>query len=277
MKIYKITNEVNGKIYIGQTTKSLQQRFSKHFQEAKCEAKGNRPNNYFHNALLKYGQENFRIELLDTANSLNELNKKEKDWIEKLDARNKKIGYNLQEGGVSGKKPDSTKEKIRRKKLENWQNPELAKRMKKGLKKATEEWQKIAEEQRIELTCPICKKRFKVPQYVVDNGRKYCSKKCAAIINAPKASQQAAIVNSAKAKEKHELFKKDINNWAKENKQLILSCPLNKISTNLIEIQEIGIKKYGISDWRTISQAIADTKSRKEMLVYLKDFCENVC
>lgn len=277
MNIYKITNKIDGKIYIGQTTKSLQQRFSKHFQEAQCTAKGMRPSTYFHNALIKYGKENFTISLLDTADSLEELNKKEIYWINKLNALDKKIGYNLQAGGKSGKKSYETRQKIRERKIENWQNPELAAKMRAGLRKGTKKWQQIAESQRIELICPVCEKSFRVPKHIADEGRKYCSKDCAAKVSIFKATQQAAIVNRTRAKERRSLLKKDIEDWAKNNKELIFSCPFNRISTHLIGIQEISIEKHGIQDWRTISQAVANTNSRKEMLKYLQKFCENVC
>ncbi len=59
MIIYKITNIVNKKIYIGLTVKkSAQSRFSKHVSEAKC----SNENRYFLNAILKYGRENFKVE-----------------------------------------------------------------------------------------------------------------------------------------------------------------------------------------------------------------------
>ena len=51
--IYKITNTKNNKIYIGQTTKTVSERLNKHIQEARCEANGTRPSNYFHSAILK--------------------------------------------------------------------------------------------------------------------------------------------------------------------------------------------------------------------------------
>ena len=52
--IYKATNLVNGKIYIGQTINTLEYRKNQHFREARCEK---RKNIYFHNALNKYGED----------------------------------------------------------------------------------------------------------------------------------------------------------------------------------------------------------------------------
>ena len=95
MIIYKVTNQINGKIYIGQTTKTAEQRLKKHWSEANC---AERPENYFHNALLKYGIENFTIEVIDEANNLEELNEKEIYWIAYYNTY-KGFGYNCNAGG----------------------------------------------------------------------------------------------------------------------------------------------------------------------------------
>lgn len=92
MFIYKITNLINGKIYIGQTTKSVQSRWRKHCKKSSngCSA--------IHNAIMKYGKDNFAIESVDTASNIEELNKKEKYWISSLNSIYP-TGYNLRLGG----------------------------------------------------------------------------------------------------------------------------------------------------------------------------------
>ena len=75
--IYKVTNKVNGKVYIGKTLdSSIAERFKEHIKEAKVK-QYNRP---FHLALNKYGAENFIIEEIEQAPA-NELSKREIYWI----------------------------------------------------------------------------------------------------------------------------------------------------------------------------------------------------
>lgn len=75
-----------------------------------------------------------------------------------------------------------------------------------------------------------------------------------------------------------EIIKNFILNWVKDNKDLILNCKYNKISTTLQPLYELIEKEFNILDKRTISN-IFDTDSRKEFLLYLKEYVtsENVC
>ena len=54
MIIYKITNIINGKSYIGQTAYSLNERWLSHLSDMVKK----KDNNYFHNAIRKYGWDN---------------------------------------------------------------------------------------------------------------------------------------------------------------------------------------------------------------------------
>lgn len=87
MLIYKTTNVVNGKIYIGK-------------------AKGVRTiNDYLGSgkllkaAIIKYGKCNFKRTTIDIADNTIELNQKEIFWIDFYNSRNKNIGYNIAKGG----------------------------------------------------------------------------------------------------------------------------------------------------------------------------------
>ena len=104
---------------------------------------------------------------------------------------------------------------------------------------------------------------------------KYCSSSCAAKDNSEKRVTASVKSRQDKIKERNKLFINDIDNWIINNKEIIINCPKNKISTNLQDILQIA-KKYELSDWRTISKTICGKDSRKELLSYLQQKCENV-
>lgn len=95
MIIYKCTNKKTGKVYIGQTIKSLESRIVEHIKISKTKAKSK-----FHKALLSYGVENFDWSILASANSKEELNTLEIRYINEYDSIN--FGYNMIEGGTGG-------------------------------------------------------------------------------------------------------------------------------------------------------------------------------
>lgn len=88
MWIYKITNIQNNKVYIGQTIRPIEQRFSRHINDAL----NNILDTHFARAIRYYGKENFIIEAIDTAKTQDELNQKEQYWIHYYDSVNN--GYN---------------------------------------------------------------------------------------------------------------------------------------------------------------------------------------
>ena len=91
--IYKITNLVNGKEYIGQTSLSIQERFKQHIHDANKGYYNHRP---LYNAFNKYGIENFIVEELEECNT-EEVNQKEIEYINKFDTYSN--GYNATLGG----------------------------------------------------------------------------------------------------------------------------------------------------------------------------------
>lgn len=131
MIIYKATNTVNNKIYIGQTINTLNYRMKQHFRETK---RPNRPNTYFHNAINKYGEDTFVFEEIDSAETQEELDEKERYWISYYESNNKAKGYNLDEGGRSGGcKSEETKKKIGKTTLLKWADPVTRSKMLDGL------------------------------------------------------------------------------------------------------------------------------------------------
>lgn len=107
--IYKITNKVNSKVYIGQTTldRGFNDRYSHNgvgiervYNYHKSLKKYNNSHNkHLLGAIEKYGFNNFEvIEVFDTATSKFELDMKEIHWIAYYDSFNN--GYNQTEGGA---------------------------------------------------------------------------------------------------------------------------------------------------------------------------------
>jgi len=94
--IYKATNKINNKIYIGQTTQSLEDRIYFHKYRAYNEL--NVTHTHFINAIRKYGINNFIWEVIDEANTQEELNEKEIYWIKYYNSIEN--GYNIQPGGL---------------------------------------------------------------------------------------------------------------------------------------------------------------------------------
>jgi hypothetical protein len=88
VQIYKITNILNNKIYIGKDTTS--------------------DTNYFGSGLMitrsitKYGIENFTKEVIDETDDYEELSKKEIYWIDKYNSTDRNVGYNISKGGDGG-------------------------------------------------------------------------------------------------------------------------------------------------------------------------------
>ena len=94
--IYKITNKINNKIYIGLTKTGLELRWKKHLQASFS----NRPDNsIFHKAIRKYGIDNFDKEILIDGLSLEEAYEKEKYYIQYFQSYDRTIGYNMTLGG----------------------------------------------------------------------------------------------------------------------------------------------------------------------------------
>lgn len=95
--IYKVTNKINGKMYIGKTY-NLKRRMKQHF----LDIGDGLP---FHRALLKYGKENFLWEIIDDSDTQQDINEKEIFWIKKLNTciyfKNSN-GYNITIGGEGG-------------------------------------------------------------------------------------------------------------------------------------------------------------------------------
>jgi group I intron endonuclease len=99
MYVYRTTNLINNKIYIGQS-------------------KYNDPNYlgsgvFIKKAIEKYGRENFLKEILEECSTQESTNEREKFWIKETNSKDREIGYNVADGGYSFIMNDEIKSKIK--------------------------------------------------------------------------------------------------------------------------------------------------------------------
>lgn len=110
--IYKITNRLDGKVYIGQTV-NTDNRWKAHKSYAKNKTKCKQ---VIHQAIAKYGIENFEFEVLACSLDKDSANDAEVQIIKQYNSRDKKNGYNIAVGGgfsmLGLKHSDETKARI---------------------------------------------------------------------------------------------------------------------------------------------------------------------
>lgn len=128
--IYKITNMVNQKIYIGYTSKTFEQRFRRHCMDSTRAKKG-----YFQRALCKYGVHNFSHEIIYESMDGKHIKDAEIYFINYFNSDKKHIGYNQHRGGGGGsttlgrKHSDATKQKIREAHLGSKRSEEIKQKL----------------------------------------------------------------------------------------------------------------------------------------------------
>lgn len=91
--VYKITNDINGKVYIGKTQNNVEKRFSEHLRASRKPNSEKRP---LYSAIRKYGENHFLVETLEICCD-DILSTREKYWIEYYNSF--KLGYNATVGG----------------------------------------------------------------------------------------------------------------------------------------------------------------------------------
>lgn len=96
MIIYKVTNKINGKVYIGKTKRSLEARWKQH-----CRDVGSKHAHFkIQDAIKEFGADAFTVEQIDVAASTDEGNAKEMHWIKHYNSIEN--GYNTSPGGKNG-------------------------------------------------------------------------------------------------------------------------------------------------------------------------------
>lgn len=117
--IYKLSNKINDKIYIGQTKKSLKERARSGYGYQGCR--------HLYSAIQKYGWENFYYTILAICSSEEQANIQEQYWIKYYDTTNPEKGYNISAGGTIRSDSEETKIKISNSVKKLWENPEYRK------------------------------------------------------------------------------------------------------------------------------------------------------
>lgn len=102
MVIYKITNKINGKIYIGQTNNSLEYRWKQH-----C-APYSKTNSYLYNSVKCHGKEVFETKIIARCNNQEEMDHRETYYIRLFNTLVPN-GYNLRSGGSRGRMHEESK------------------------------------------------------------------------------------------------------------------------------------------------------------------------
>ena len=108
MIIYKITNFINKKIYIGLTTTSIQKRWNSH----KAAAKNNNPK-HLYRSMNTYGIDNFNIEETDNTDDFIKLGELERYYIKLYNSQDPNIGYNITSGGESNQLDANPRAKLK--------------------------------------------------------------------------------------------------------------------------------------------------------------------
>jgi group I intron endonuclease len=107
MYIYKFTHIESGRSYVGQTVQDPNRRRLEHIADSR-----HSPREYhFHNALRKYGIDAFTFEVIDSANSLDELNLLEEKYVEQFDSINN--GFNIRQAGGNKLHSEESKQRMR--------------------------------------------------------------------------------------------------------------------------------------------------------------------
>ncbi len=125
MLVYCVVNDINGKLYIGKTEKTVAWRFQQHVKDALAEKKKRHYISVLHRAIRKRGPNAFSVIVLATAATPEELCKLERHFIRVLKTRTPR-GYNLTDGGDGAPGWKATEEILQKFSLasiEMWKTP----------------------------------------------------------------------------------------------------------------------------------------------------------
>lgn len=89
--VYRIVNLVNSKVYIGSTAQSFKKRGVQHYSDL---VRGVHKNSYLKHSWNKYGEKNFKFEIVEFCDSQDTLTR-EQYWLDFTKSYDKTVGYNI--------------------------------------------------------------------------------------------------------------------------------------------------------------------------------------
>lgn len=161
--VYKITNVINGKVYVGQSW-DTRKRWGDHRDQV-----GLNSSCYIHRAMRKYGIDSFKFQILAVPDSQEVMDELEEYFIRLFDSTNPKKGYNLRTGGAGWRPNEETRKKMSEVQLLRTQAPGYVHPM-QG-KTHTPEVRKAQSERMTGVPRPDISARQK--QLVSERGREY--------------------------------------------------------------------------------------------------------
>ncbi|MFW5847598.1 MAG: GIY-YIG nuclease family protein [bacterium] len=250
--IYMITNLVNNKKYIGQTIRSIIRRIDDYKRGVGC-------NPYIIKAFNKYGFENFKFEVIDTASNLSELNEKEIKYIIKYNTTNRNLGYNIEAGGKNSSASNETRKKLSKAKKNIKQN-------KDWVNKRTEKLVKPVIKIDI-INNKILNKYTSLAEAAIKNddnlSYSQINRKCLGL-SKNKTNiiycYEEDYINNTIPKHKKNIVEKKINDFSKKELEKIY----NEYKIDKLSIRELS-KKYGIN-FSTLNTYIKNNE--KSILLY---------
>lgn len=116
--IYKIRNVIDGKVYVGSTSRS----FEKRWHGWRADLRRNKGNHHLLAAWNRYGADSFRFEILEIVTDTSALLARESFWMSKLNARDPSYGYNFAEPETRAIS-DHGKQALSQKSKSLWRDP----------------------------------------------------------------------------------------------------------------------------------------------------------
>lgn len=186
--IYKITNIKNGKIYIGQTTRTIEERWYHHIYYSLQNENKTR----LGRAIRKYGKDSFTIERVEATDNLDE---REIHFIKLFDSVKK--GYNIKIGGDGGPHAESTKRKIAKANAKRVWTEEMRENMSVAILKWHEERGFVPRNEEFKKKISLANSRRKMPKKTMDKFQAYNESKMKAIICITTGKEYKSIAEAA--------------------------------------------------------------------------------